>query len=74
MFNGMNHVQIGEELWAMAGDMEITAAVEAYGGVENAAEAAIDVLASAENYEEISDVAGDPAHCIRVYLEHSLGL
>jgi len=73
MFNGMSHTQIGEELWAMAGDMSINEAVASYGSIENATDAAVQVLAEAENYDEISDVAGDPARCIRAYLEHALG-
>ena len=70
MFRGMNNVQIGEELWAMAGDMNIAEAVQAYGGEGEAAAAAVEVIADAENYDEISDAAGDPARCIREYLEH----
>jgi len=69
MFRGMNNVQIGEELWARAGDMNIAEAVRAYGGEAEAASAAVEVIADAEDYDEISDVAGDPARCIREYLE-----
>jgi hypothetical protein len=69
-WNQLNRLQRGEELWDQAGAQSVTEAVEAYGDVHKAAQAAVKVLRSDPEFEYEGDAAAD----IRFYLEHELGI
>lgn len=69
-FRGMTLYEVGQELWNLAGDMDINEAIASYGGVAEAVSAAVEVLS--ENEFDFDGV--DAERALQVYLEAELGL
>lgn len=69
-FRGMTLYEVGQELWAQAGDLDINETVADFGGIAEAAGAAIEVLSDGEfDFDGI-----DAERAITIYLEAELGL